>query len=552
MKQGADELDPHTVESDLYDRHAIARLRKGSLAWQRLDEEGGRLAPHFPALLDDLFCALFKFNVIALPAESSPPSTALNRAVVRSVISGAAYSALRPQTLLDEARAGLGTVSIGESLLRALKEDRTLTSGDLLDLWSLQREEERTREAEEEASVAEEMLGEAEEGEEGEEGPDGEGEEDDTAGAGSQSPDESAAKTKQREALRRAAAEMRHGARVAAAERLQKQRHVQEGLSRVGQGLERKMATAAAHAAKQLHDLPEATSAWGHGLGAGGPRDPAKSIDLGRRLAGNPKLKRLAQVFGRMREHALAVRRRVLDRADQELYEVGLQRSLDDLARLVPHELLAFSHPVLRRDFQRRLLDGGLQTYALRGIDGRGHGPLVVCLDTSSSMAGEKEIWSKAVTLTFVEIARRQRRRCHVVCFADSTALREFDMNPRIPYEVGLETTLDLAEHFSGGGTDFMAPLDAAVAKLETRELRRADLVLITDGECAVTPEWKEEFLRNKRKRNFSLYSILIDRGSARGETVLELSDRVSRVSELESDNRELFSDPRARRRSSS
>lgn len=517
VSDSTDRLEAHVVESDLYDRAAIARLRAGSHSWRRLDEEGEKLVPHFEELLDDLFCALFKFNVILHPAEVTPPSTALARKVLEELVSGPAYPALRPQTLLDEERAGLATVSIGEALLGALRDDRVLTAGDLLDLWSLSQEEQREREAEEEATVAEEMAAEAE---------------DDPAAA-----DENAA-----EAMRRAADRAGRDARVAGAQRRQKERQVEEGLERVGTRLGKSVLGAAAQAATRVHDLPEALASWGRGLGTGGRLDAGQRIDLGRRLADNPKLQKLARAFGRMRDNALAVRRRVLDRADQETFEVGRHRSLDDLARLVPHELLALGHPLLRRDFHRRLLDGGLLTYSLRGLDSHGHGPMVVCLDTSSSMSGEKEIWSKAVTLTFVEIARRQRRRCHVVCFADAAALREFDLNPRSPYQVALEATLDLAEHFSGGGTDFMAPLDAAVEKISSRGMRRADVVLITDGECAVEPEWRAEFLRAKKRKNFSLYAILIDRGSVRGDTVEDLADRVSRISALTEDGREIFS----------
>ncbi len=567
----SDKVDAHTVESDLYDRAAIARLRAASGAWQKLDEEGGRLIPHFAALLDDVFCALFKYNVVSFGPEVTVPSVALNRTVISELIEGRAYPALRPQTLLDEARAGLATVSIGESLLKALREDRVLTAGDLLDLWSLSQEEENVREAQERADVAEDLASEQEAAvAEKEEAPEAQDEaageppdrfELDESGdergppeletAGGEPGEEGAPEDPGEDgdgaeveptAMRRAAKKAKRAARVATAQQRQKQRHVDGGLDRVRDRLEKSILGAAAQAATKVQDLPQALSSWGRGLGAEGKLNAGQQIDLGRRLADNPKLQRLAKVFGRMRENALSVRRKVLDRADQEMFEVGRHRSLDDIARLVPHELVALTHPLLKRDFRRRLLDGGLLTYSLKGVDSHGHGPIVVCLDTSSSMSGDKEIWSKAVTLTFVEIARRQRRRCHVVCFADAAALKEFDMNPRTNWQVALDETLDLAEHFSGGGTDFMAPLDAAVAKLSTREMKRADVVLITDGECSVDPEWREEFHRAKKKKNFSLYAILVDRGSARSDTVDDLADRISRISELTEDGREIFS----------
>jgi uncharacterized protein with von Willebrand factor type A (vWA) domain len=129
-----------------------------------------------------------------------------------------------------------------------------------------------------------------------------------------------------------------------------------------------------------------------------------------------------------------------------------------------------------------------------------------------------------------------------VICFSsDASSLREFDMNPRTPYEVSLAHTLDLAEHFSGGGTDFVPPLEAACVLLGTRAHRKSDIVLITDGESQVTPAWQADFLQRKRKQNFSLYSILVDVRSSRSETIDALSDRVSRVSDLEADTRDLF-----------
>ena len=600
-----DRIDAHTVESDSYDRAAIARLRRQSRAWRDLDEQGSRLVPHFDHLLDDVFCALFKYNVIDLPEQGMPGAASLARRVVRDLREGAAYAALRPETLLDEAQAGLATVSIGESLLVALRDEKILTPSDLLDLWDLDREEKQARQAEEEAEAARDIAAEAEAeaeaaeeervraregenhdsqegvepgepgdaegdagsdvavgetrtdgpGEIGEEGsPGGEAEQEGSSGGGLEQEGSSDGEPHpggggdpaddRRASLERTVRATRKAARLAEAQRRQKERRVREGLDRVGSRLERSLLGAAAQAATRVQDLPDALSEWGRGLGAGGKLDAGQRIDLGRRLADNPKLKKLARVFGRMRDNALAVRRKVFERADQEMFEVGRNRSLDDIARLVPHELVALSHPVLRKDVLRRLLDGGLLTYSLRGVDSHGHGPMVLCLDTSSSMSGDKEIWSKAVTLTFVEIARRQRRRCHVVCFADATALREFDMNPGRAWQVEMDETIDLAEHFSGGGTDFMAPLDAAVEKLSTRELRRADVVLITDGECAVDPLWQEEFLRQKKRRNFSLYAILIDQGSVRGSVVEALADRVSRISELTEDGREIFSRP--------
>lgn len=550
----------NVVSSDAYDRAAIVRLRRASTAWRALDDAGAKLVPHFPALVEDLFCALFKMNVVLKDDADVPVSAAFNRRVLRGVLTGPAYERLRLDTPLDEARAGLGAVLIGESVLRALREDRVLTSGDLLDLWNLEREEQAAREAEEEAEVGRELADEARE--ESRTRPSGNdddaAEADDTGDTPDETtdgePDPGSERTRratraEARAMRAAADKARLTARGVAAQREQKRRRVEASFARVEKKLDQKLLGAAASAAGKVADLNESLAAWGRGLGTGGARDPGQSIDLGRRLADNEKMRKLFAVFGRVRDQALSVRRRVLDRTDEELHEVRPGRGIEDLGRLIPHELVALSHPLLRRDFQRRLLDGGVLTYALRGTDQRGHGPLVVCLDTSSSMAGDKELWSKAVALTFVELARRKRRRCHVVCFSSGErGLRHFEMNPGSPWAVALDRTLDLAEHFSGGGTDFRPPLDTAARLLSERDMRRGDLVLITDGECEVDAEWRADFLARKRKRNFALYSILIDVRDVQTETVRALSDRVSLVSDLRADTRHIFAEQKRRR----
>ena len=226
-------------------------------------------------------------------------------------------------------------------------------------------------------------------------------------------------------------------------------------------------------------------------------RRRARNLNFGRRLAGNEKLKKLARMVGRMKFHAQALRKKVFERASEELLEV---EQGDALHRLLPHEMLSLHHPVLRKDFYRRFLDQELIQYSLRGVEEKGKGPMIVCLDGSSSMSGDKEIWSKAVTLTLLEIARKQRRLFRSICFSSAeTPLQVLDMNPRDRYEVETKTIMDLAEYFPGGGTDFQKPLDAALECLRESRFKKGDIIFITDGECQVDPQWAEQFPRRKR-----------------------------------------------------
>jgi uncharacterized protein with von Willebrand factor type A (vWA) domain len=487
------------VESDAYDRSAFAALVADSPSLAALLEAGGALVPHFRPLLEDVFCLLFKLEPRFRPEGDVASAAVLNRVLLDAFRDHPLLEHLRTETQLDETRAGLGTVLIGEEVLALIREERLLPRGDLLDLWDLDRQEDALRSrAAEAANVARIAAGDA------------------------------------------AREDAEHAADVAEARLRQKKRLLEERLREMPARARGALPAAAAGLSRQLAEATAESESWGTGLGGTGRTSPGRKIELGRRLATNPKLRKLAAVLGRMREHALALRRRPFERASEEVFDVRLGR---DVERLLPPELLALHHPVLRRDFARRLVEGELLTYALRGPDERGRGPMIVCLDGSGSMAGEKEIWSKAVALTLLEIARRQRRLFRFICFSSAdTPLFTRDLNPRERHEVHEDRALDVAEYFPGGGTDFQVPLDAALDCLRTARYRRGDVVLITDGECRVSPEWRARFAAEKARLGFSLYSILIDVGPSAAGTLAELSDRVTAVSSLTDEGvRELF-----------
>jgi uncharacterized protein with von Willebrand factor type A (vWA) domain len=496
------------VESDAYDRSAFAALAEAP-SLVRLLDAGGRLLPHFRELLEDVFCLLFKLEPRVRSRAEVAPAAAANLALLGPFLDHPLLEQLRTMTQLDETQAGLGTVLVGEQVLALLREERLLPRGDLLDLWDLERQEEELRSRGEESDALER--------------------------AAAETADPAAA-----EAVRAARARVGEAGRVAEARLRQKAQNVGQRLGEMPARARAALPAAAAGVARELAEAHEDAQSWGTGLGAGGRRSAAERLELGRRLATNPKLRRLARLVGRMREQAAALRRRPFERQSEEVFTV---RAGGDLERLLPPELVALRHPLLRRDFARRLVEAQLLSYALRGADERGRGPMIVCLDGSSSMAGEKEIWSKAVALTLLEIARRQRRLFRFICFSSADMpLFTRDLNPRERYAVGLEQALEVAEYFPGGGTDFETPLSAALGCLGAARYRRGDIVLISDGECAVTPEWQAHFLAEKKRLGFSLFSVLIDVGASAVGTLGALSDRVTAVSTLTDEGvRDLF-----------
>ena len=502
------------VESDSYDRAVYARLRDDSPSLRNLEESGSALVPRFDALLRDLFCSLFKYNVIFFKDEAVLPSSALNRVLLTALHQGELAQLLREATILDEGKAGLATVLLGEGALKLLKAEKPLTRRDLLDLWNAQKQEEIVQEKIDAANDAKDLTK-------------------DLAKQGDLSKEV-------KELLEQAANKLASEARAEEARLRQQAKQLTEDLSRQQKELETRYLKEALKVARDLDDAAQEAESWSLALGSGYKSSPGRQIELGKHLAGNDKLKKLAQMVGRMKQYALALRRKIFERTNEELFEVGLGA---EVSRLLPHELVTLHHPVLRKDFTRRFIEGELLLYSLRGLEEKGKGPVVVCLDGSSSMMGDKEVWAKALTLTLLEIARRQRRLFRSICFSSAdTPLQILDLNPRERYEVEIGKVMELAEYFPGGGTDFETPLDAARECIRQSRFKRGDIVFITDGECQVRPEWAAQFRTDKEEMGFSLFSILIDVGSSSMNVLKEFSDKITTVSRLTSEGvKDLF-----------
>src|SRR5271168_2889742 len=197
------------------------------------------------------------------------------------------------------------------------------------------------------------------------------------------------------------------------------------------------------------------TSAASSGRVAGSPRARAWSSGGGSRATRNSASWR---GWSGDSSRTRALNRKTLERGVAEAYDIELGA---EIGRLIPAELLAMHHPVLRRDFHRRILEGSVMQYRLRDDEQKGKGPMVVCIDVSSSMEGEKEMWSKAVALTLMDIARRQRRLFRAVMFSSGdVSLKVLDLNRERRYQPDLNKVVEMAEYFPGGGTDFETPID--------------------------------------------------------------------------------------------
>jgi uncharacterized protein with von Willebrand factor type A (vWA) domain len=506
-------------ESDSYDRRTWNEIVADAPSLADLAETGERLVPHFGALVQDLFFALFKMNPVFRKSGDVRLAAALNRTILEQIVPSAPFQALRSRTALEEDKAAIAAIVMSEHALELVKSEKLINRSEMLDLWDLARQE-QDLEARAEAvkavnEIQESQGGENESGEE-----------------------ENNQATKKELAEMADAAE--RAAKVSEARLNQKSRQFETQLKGADQTALKRMQLKTAELASEIDQAAEDSHDFSREFGQGGRVAAGARLELGRRLARNKKLGELARMVGRFKQDARALKRKTLERGVAEAYDIELG---SELGRLIPAELLAMHHPVLKRDFHRRVLEGTVLQYRLRDDEQKGKGPMVVCIDVSSSMQGDKEMWSKAVALTLMDIARRQRRLFRAVMFSSGdVSLKVLDLNRERRYAPDLNKVVEMAEYFPGGGTDFETPIDAAVELLGEKKLKRGDIVIITDGESQVSPEWLARLRERKHDLDFSIFAVLVDVGSAETSSLAQFADRITSVKRISDEHaRDIF-----------
>lgn len=185
----------------------------------------------------------------------------------------------------------------------------------------------------------------------------------------------------------------------------------------------------------------------------------------------------------------------------------------DRLHEAVPSELAMLASEPLRLDLHLRAAESAVITHRYRGAVVGEMGPVVVCVDTSSSMDkfehGEsREAWAKALLLRLLQLVREQGRPATVILFASAGDLFTVDLPDG---SCAVEDLIELIETSLGGGTNFWSPLAAGLAAAQRMQADRkglADLVLLSDGECRLSDRQLRDVLAGKASARLRIHVV--------------------------------------------
>jgi len=200
----------------------------------------------------------------------------------------------------------------------------------------------------------------------------------------------------------------------------------------------------------------------------------------------------------------------------------------------LPSEIALLADPGLEDLFYLRFAERGLMQHDLIGHEPEGQGPIIIAIDESGSMTTDYggmtgEVWSKAVMLAPLSIARLQKRDLAVIHFSGPGDLRldPFPRREAAPVEV-----IACASFFFSGGTVFEPWMEKALDLVDGSQFEKADVICVSDGISDVSSEAQAEWTRRRAERGMRSYSVLI--GSNQGEALLdEISDAVFHLDDL-------------------
>jgi uncharacterized protein with von Willebrand factor type A (vWA) domain len=175
------------------------------------------------------------------------------------------------------------------------------------------------------------------------------------------------------------------------------------------------------------------------------------------------------------------------EQANEEI--VGLKIGAD-VANIVPAERSLLSDPDTAILFDLKFVENRLLCFESQGsfwqeeeqsvekensINENDSGPMILCVDTSGSMAGYPEQIAKAIALFLALKAKRENRACYIINF--STRIESFEVS----LSGGLSNLFIFLKKSFHGGTDAAPALSHALEMMQKESYQKADLLMISD-----------------------------------------------------------------------
>lgn len=239
-----------------------------------------------------------------------------------------------------------------------------------------------------------------------------------------------------------------------------------------------------------------------------GQIDPATFRAHFERIRNDATLRAIMNMAGRMRMLAQALQRAKIRHGADEIAGVELT---GDPARLLPSELAQLACGIdeiellaLHRLAQRQSLGRSLRAHVKVG-----RGPIIVSVDESGSMKGERIIAAKALACALAWLAHHQGRWVMLAGFSSGAEWHGYTAAPR---RLDANAFLNWLTHFYAGGTTLDAPLNSVPVHFDaiTPPAGRVDHIIITDAAVDIPDDLRTSYAAWSKAHDVHTYGIIV------------------------------------------
>lgn len=246
-------------------------------------------------------------------------------------------------------------------------------------------------------------------------------------------------------------------------------------------------------------------------------------------ISKNKGVKDLLDMLGRLRQAEKTskkelvktishIKEQVIDiNSKEEIIGITIGR---DIEHALPQELALLGDEDTSLLFDLKYVEGRLMSFDMQGIsesikgteedklvevsEEEQKGPVIICVDTSSSMQGSPETITKAITLYMATKAIGEKRDCYLINF--STGIETMDLSGTM----GIEKVIEFLKKSFNGGTDASPALSHAVNMMQIEQYKSADVLMISDFVMgSLDSEVMKKITLAKENKN-SFYSLAI------------------------------------------
>jgi len=271
---------------------------------------------------------------------------------------------------------------------------------------------------------------------------------------------------------------------------------------------------------KKAETLQSIIKSASNGSGDNGMSESKVDIDtvlnLYERIKNNPEIAKLMELIGKMQNTAKHKLNTTIKGGSQEL--VGIEFG-SDLQNVLPEEIAMLDMPEFADLKILDYIEETMVQYEHQDKKPKSKGNVIVLLDESGSMYGQRINTCYAYLFGLYQIAQANKSKMKVIKFSTHGRFKTIEIT-------GIDSLLQCISIFLDGGTDFDTPIQEAMKEVEIGAgYETADIIMITDGYGSISKQTIEAM--NEVKKTIKLKFISFVMGYGDNPELAKISDRI-------------------------